>query len=117
MISYVCSPYSHCDPAVRQERFEAACRAAAELTRQGTTVYCPVAHTHAIAKYGLPLNWDYWQIHDRRFLEMCSEVVVLTLPGWRDSVGVTAEIEIARALGKPVSFLRPAGRPEEGLVD
>jgi hypothetical protein len=33
--------------------------------------------------------------------------IVLTLPGWRESVGVQAEIAIARELGKPVTFLQP----------
>jgi hypothetical protein len=116
-IIYLCSPYTCADPAIRESRFEAACRAAAELTRQGKTVFAPVVHSHAIAKYGLPLEWRYWEIHDRRFLQACEEVIVLTLPGWQDSVGVNAEIAIARELGKPVTFLKPAGRREEGPAD
>ena len=35
--------------------------------------------------------------HDRRFLETCDEVVVLKLDGWEQSVGVQAEIAIARS--------------------
>ncbi len=56
---YLASPYSHDDPAVRQERFDAACRAAAELVRQGKTVFRPVAHSHAICRYGLPWDWRF----------------------------------------------------------
>jgi len=102
---YMCSPYTHDDPAVRQQRFESACRAAAALIRQGKTVFCPIAHGHAICRYGLPPNWAFWQRHDRRYLEVCSEVVVRMLDGWQQSEGVRAEIDIARALGKPVTFL------------
>ena len=102
---YLCSPYSHCDPTVRQERYEAACRAAAALTRQGKTVFSPVVHSAAIAKYGLPDEWPFWERHDHRFLEMCDEVLVLTLSGWEDSTGVQAGITIARELGKPVWLL------------
>lgn len=109
---YLASPFSHPDPMVRQARFEAACRAAAELTRQGKTVFAPVVHSYAIAKYGLPDDWKFWQRHDRRFLEACDEVLVLTLPGWEESVGVQAEIAIARELGKPVRLLSPRGRIE-----
>jgi nucleoside 2-deoxyribosyltransferase len=105
---YLCSPFTHHDPEVRQTRFEAACRAAAELTRQGKTVFAPVVHSYAIAKYGLPDDWKFWARHDRQFIEACDEVVVLTLDGWRESVGVKAEIEIARELGKPVTFVEPA---------
>ena len=110
---YLCSPYTHVDAEVRQRRFEAACRAAAELIRMGKTVFSPIAHSHAICRYGLPVDWRYWEPHGRRFLETCDEVVVLTLNGWQTSVGVQAEIAIARELGKPVTFLDPARKCEQ----
>jgi hypothetical protein len=39
---YLASPFTHDDPAVRQQRFEAACRAAAILISQGKTVFSPI---------------------------------------------------------------------------
>jgi hypothetical protein len=102
---YLCSSYTHPDGAVRQARFEAACRAAAALIRQGKTVFSPIAHSHAICRYGVPLDWTFWREHDQRYLEVCDEVAVLMLEGWRESVGVQAEIAIAQELGKPVTFL------------
>lgn len=110
---YLASPYSHPDPAVRQQRFEAACRAAAAMIRQGQTVFSPIAHSHAICAFGVPLDWRFWSRHDRRYLEACDEVVVLMLDGWQESVGVQAEIAIARELGKPVTYLRMADQAEE----
>ena len=110
---YVCSPYSHDDPAVREKRFDAACRAAAELIRQGKTLFAPIVFSHPICRYGLPLDWRFWERHHRRYLEACDEVVVLMLDGWRESVGVQAEIAIARELGKPVSLLAPTGHAAE----
>ena len=104
---YIASPYSHPDPAVREARFQAACHAAAELMRQGKIVFSPISHSHGIARYGLPKDWAYWEACDRKHLEACDELVVLTLDGWQESVGVQAEIQIARQLGKPVSFLEP----------
>jgi hypothetical protein len=104
---YLASPYTHTDPGVREERFDAACRAAATLIRAGHHVFSPVAHSHPIARYGLPLDWQFWESFDRRVLEMCDEVVVLTLPGWEDSVGVRAEIQLARDLGKLVAAHSP----------
>jgi hypothetical protein len=104
-VIYLASPYTHHNADVRHERFEAACRAAAELIRQGKTVFSPVAHSHTICKYGLPLDWLFWEKHDRHLLEQCDEVVVLMLDGWEESVGVQAEISIAYDLRKPVSFL------------
>jgi hypothetical protein len=105
-------PFTHHDSEVRQARFEAACRAAAELTRQGKTGFAPVVHSSAIAKYGLPFNWTFWQRHDQQFMHTCDEVLVLTLPRWKESVGVQAEIAIARDLGKPVWLLSTSGQIE-----
>jgi hypothetical protein len=44
---------------------------------------------------------------------MCDEVAVLMLDGWRESIGVQAEIAIARELCKPVTFLRVNGQAKE----
>jgi hypothetical protein len=105
---YVCSAYSHPDAAVRQQRFEAACRATAALIRQRKVVYSPIVHGHPLCQYGLPLDWAFWKRHDLAFLEMCDEVLVLKLDGWQTSVGVQAEMEAARRLEKPVTLLDPA---------
>ncbi|HUE74780.1 MAG TPA: DUF1937 family protein [Pirellulaceae bacterium] len=50
---YLASPYWHSDPAVRNQRFRAACRATAEMIRQGTTVFSPVVYGHALVGEGL----------------------------------------------------------------
>jgi hypothetical protein len=102
---YLCSAYTHPDPEVRQQRFEAACRAAAELMRSGKSVYSPIVSSHPLCHYGLPIHWSFWQRHDLAFLALCGEVIVLRLDRWEQSIGVQAEIAAARTLGKPVSFL------------
>jgi hypothetical protein len=104
---YLASPYSHPDPAVREFRFREACRAAAKLMRRGQAVFSPIAHSHCIATYGLPTDWRFWEPFDRHQLECCNEVVVLTLDGWRESVGIQAEIRIAGECGKPVRYVAP----------
>lgn len=104
---YLASPYSHPDQAVREQRFRAACRAAVALLRAGQLVFSPITHSHPLAQHGLPGNWQFWERYDREFLERCDEVVVLMLPGWKESVGVQAEIRIAGELGKPVRYLAP----------
>lgn len=106
-LAYLASPYTHPDRAVRQARFEAACRAAAALIRRGHVVFSPIAHSHCIARHGLPLDWGFWEGQDRRLLAACDELWVLQLDGWEHSRGVLAEIAIARALGKPVRFVGP----------
>ncbi len=116
---YLASPYSHPDAIIRERRFRAACRIAARLIRSGKVVFSPVAHGHAISLYGVPTDCSFWEAHDRRFLEQCDEVVVLTLDGWQASVGVAAEIEIAEELGKPVCYLDVGSlaKVSEGRID
>ena len=107
---YLASPYSSPDEGVCEERFIKACHAAGELMREGIFVYSPIAHTHPIAKFteGLPTGWDFWEKYDEAMISRCAEVWVLTLPGWSESVGVRAEIEIARRLRIPVRFVESA---------
>lgn len=108
---YLASPYSHPDPAVREERYRAACRAAAALLLAGQPVFSPIAHSHPLMDYGLPADWAFWQRYDRELLARCDEVVLLLLAGWRESVGVRDELRIARELGKPVQYLAPELAP------
>jgi hypothetical protein len=102
---YLASPYSHSDPLVRDGRFHAACRAAADLIRDGHTVFPPVLIGHALVPFGLPTDWPFWKPHVRGQLERASSLAVLTLPGWRESVSVQAEIEIARSRGLPITYV------------
>lgn len=37
----------------------------------------------------------------------CDELVVLLLPGWRESEGVQAEIDLALELDLPIRYLEP----------
>ena len=102
---YLATPYSHPDPAIRQERFELACKVAGEMMSAGKFVYSPIAHTHPIAEVcDLPTDWDYWQYFDEMMIRNCSLVMVVKADGWQESRGIKAEIEIANALGKPVEY-------------
>jgi nucleoside 2-deoxyribosyltransferase len=113
-VLYLASPYSHPNAGVRQHRFEEACRAAAALLRAGVAVFSPIAHSHPIARFGVPTSWDYWSRLDREFLARCDVLAVLTLAGWRESVGVQAEIALAYKLGMPIVYVAPNDVEMEG---
>jgi Domain of unknown function (DUF1937) len=102
---YLASPYSHPDPQVREDRFDAACRAAVDLVRAGQSVFSPIVHGHPLVSFGLPTDWSFWQPYDCEHLQHCDEVVVLRLDGWQNSGGVQAEIALALALGMRVEYL------------
>ena len=61
--TYLCSPYSHPDAAVREARYVAACRKAAEYAMRGISVFAPIAHSHPIADYmdeRYRMDFDLW---------------------------------------------------------
>ena len=107
-LTYLAVPYSSPDPEVRRQRFEAANRAAGKLMAQGHIVFSPISHTHPIAEAcNLPLGWEYWQQFDRAYLAASRLMVILTLDGWEESVGIAGERKICEDLGVPVEFMEP----------
>lgn len=112
---YLASPYTPMavesdlmQATIREERFQAAAKAAAQLMAEGNVVFCPIAHSHPIDLYfDGPESGDFWAKQDRPFLDGCSRLVVLTLPGWTMSRGVEHEIRIAESRGIPVTYMDP----------
>ena len=105
-LAYLACPYGHADPEVQRLRFEAVNRAAAKLLNEGITVFSPISHTRPIAMAAqLPEDWEFWRTYDREMLAHCTKLVVLKLSGWEESIGVTAEIEIAKGWGMPVEYM------------
>lgn len=104
--AYLASPYSHPDEAVRLYRFEAAKFAAAKLMNEDIAVFSPIAYSHPIAlSYELPTDWNFWQDQDESMITALDLFMVLPLDGWQQSVGVQAELEIAKNLSKPPMYL------------
>ena len=82
-------------------------KAAAYLMKQEYHVFSPISHSHPIALEGdLPKGWDYWQQYDEKILQICDEMLILTIDGWKESNGITGEIKIARELGIPVGYMQ-----------
>jgi hypothetical protein len=104
-MKYLAIPYTDPDPEVMRQRFEMANRTAAHLMQQGLLIYSPISHSHPIAQYGLPLDWDYWEKYDQEILCICDELIVIMADGWRESRGVQAEIDAALKLRMRVSYL------------
>ncbi len=101
---YLASPYSHIDPKVQHQRFELVNEFAAKLIEeQHLTIIEPIVCGHAKLNL-LPTTFTFWQDMCRRFIQHCDAVIVYTIPGWKESIGVQAEIKYAKELGKPIFF-------------
>jgi len=108
---YLASPYTHADKAVMEDRFRAACRYAACLMRRGINVFSPIAHSHPIAQFGLPPDWQFWRPYGEKWLSLCTSMIVLMLPGWQVSEGVQAETDIMWRRGRRIEW-----HTEDGVV-
>lgn len=103
---YLATPYSHKLQSVRQARFDAINIIAGDLVKQGYFVLSPITHNHPIAlACNISMGWEYWEAYDTVLLEWADTVLVFMNDGWEDSIGVTAEIKIAKQMCKPVGYI------------
>ena len=106
---YLASPYSHPDESIIEARFVAAEAATARLLRKGIWVYSPIVHCHELTrKFDFPTDFAFWREYDFAMIRGATKLYILTLEGWGESVGVTAEIAYAKSLAKLVLPLPPA---------
>lgn len=105
---YLSSPYTHDDPFVRSVRFLESARACAWiLGKLRLVVFGAIAHSEAFNHYKLPMEWEFWAEFDTVYINRCKEVWVLCIPGYTNSMGVNAEIKIARNLGRKIVYMIP----------
>lgn len=107
---YLASPYTHPSALVREQRYLDLRDYAGPLMAIGYYVYAPILNTHPIAgRYGLPMEFEWWEGFNRAFIERSAGVVVADMDGWRESRGVAHEIALARELGLPTYLLTREG--------
>lgn len=108
-LTYLACPYSHPNPEVMEWRYEQATKAAAWLISQHElNVFSPITHSHPLHKLGgCKGDWNFWEKIDREYLGASNTLLILYLDGWEHSVGVNAELKIARELGLHIDFVVP----------
>ena len=103
---YLATPYSRY-PAGIDAAFDEACRCAAWLILHQVRVYCPIAHTHPIARKGGidPHAHAIWLPADMPFMDGAGAIVTAMMESWRDSYGIQQEISTFAKAGKPCLFI------------
>ena len=105
---YLATPYHHTNPQIMQERFNIVTYVTGHLMSKGNVIFSPITHCHPVAEvHEFPRGWEFWKTFDEVYLGLAKEMYILTLPGWKESTGVAAEIEIMRKQQKPISLLDP----------
>ena len=70
-----------------------------------TSVYSPVVLGHQMARYGRKIHstsHTFWMLQSSPMLFASMGMVILPLPGWRQSVGMWQEIAQCRHHGIPI---------------
>ena len=101
---YLASPYSDPSPAVRDARHTQAVEVTRQLIEREIVVFSPIVYSHQMASE-LGGDFESWRKFDFAMLDLAEELWVLTLDGWKESVGVAAEIEHARGNGIAVLYI------------
>lgn len=112
---YLATPYTNY-PGGEEAASDLACREAGRLLDHGVSVFCPIAHFHAIRRIIGPRPHAYWLAADRPFMEAAIGLIVLRADGWRDSVGMRHEIDFFRECGKPIADMYVGGEPSLAIA-
>lgn len=103
---YLASPYSHDNSFVMQFRYELIIYTASILTKQGFRLIEPIGMCHSSSlRHEMPTGYEFWKTRDRGFIDVSDGIIVMKMPGWSTSVGVTDELEWAAKTGKPIYFI------------
>lgn len=104
---YLATPYTSTNPVTVDYRVRAVNKVAADFMKAGHVVFSPISHSHTIAmENNLPTTFEFWQVQNHAFIDWADMVMILTIPGWKESKGVADEIEYARKIGCPVKLWR-----------
>lgn len=108
-VYYLASPYSFnhenkdLESLGRELRYTFTSFIAAQLTKKGFNIIEPIGMCHQPGlRYDLPSGYEYWKDRDRKLIEHADGVIVLTMKGWRDSIGVSDELTHADGLRMPI---------------
>lgn len=106
---YIASPYSHSDKNIRDKRYNDITKIVAQLIDEGFYVIPPITFNVPLSPYlkNPDTSWKYWKPFDELLISKCDEIWVVTLDGWKDSIGVRAEIKYAILRNIDVALLDP----------
>lgn len=106
---YLSIPYSHDSDEIMERRYKTVSRIAWKLMNYGFTVFSPITHSHPMENVvGERKGHNFWMNQDLPYLrEFAGLVVLVKAEGWRESSGVTAELELAQEQDLPIEAVDP----------
>lgn len=106
---YIASPYSVQegeDSFIAYDRYTKVTEYATHLFKEGQIFFAPITFCHYWARDNeLPTDAETWKSFNKHYMNLCTELHVLMLPGWKTSKGVQHEIEYFTKQNKPVKYI------------
>lgn len=92
---YLATPYAKFEGGA-EAAYQEACVWAGKFMRLGVPVFCPIAHTHGIARFMPAQTHQFWLDQDFPLLRNSVGVLIPPMEGWDHSVGIQREREACR---------------------
>lgn len=106
---YLASPFSSKNKFTEECRYEAVTRAAALIKRKypDIVMFLPITQSYNMVRHipSLGGSFDKWEGDDLFMVGISDELWILKLPGWDTSIGVNAERDYAKSLGKKIVYI------------
>lgn len=107
---YLASPYSHNNKMIEYQRYWKITQVAASLHSTYKHAFIlPITQSKILCdiKPELGGSFEKWAERDLEFILRCDEVWVVKMEGWKESVGVQAEIRFAKDIEKVIRYVHP----------
>ena len=104
---YVACPYGHPERSVIDYRMKAFYAVDAHLTNLGMFVASPMNKIHMVETHNIHSSWSFLEEYSYELLAKCSKIIVIEIDGWKESIGVQAEITFAKKNNISVEYINP----------
>jgi hypothetical protein len=102
---YVATPYTNYADGL-EAAYRDAVRNTTDLVVTGIGVFSPIVHLHPIGEAGqLGNDPQFWNEINLRYMARCDGLVIVRMPGYRESRGVKFEHSWFRDQGKPITLI------------
>lgn len=106
---YVASPFSSDSPWKEEHNFSLATKWIGRLQVENPdcALFAPITQSYTLKQFepDLGTTFAFWANIDYTFLGKSDELWVLTMDGWKESIGVQAEIKFAEENNIPIKYL------------
>lgn len=100
---YLASPLSHPSEDVQFTRYQHVLSITSWLINQGHMIFSPIVHSYRLDIPRQDFAW--WEAYDEHMISLSKEVWILVIDGWRESIGVQAEIVLAQKYNLPIKYV------------